>query len=558
MKTLNKIFLAVGVAAVALGQQSCTDDLDLLPVDPNTTTASTFGEDPMGYMEKVMANVYLNFATYGPNGNSTVTQFDGGMSTFMRGIWILNEIPTDEANWLATGDVEYGVLQYGPIPSNSPIAGGIWSRLTINITLCNDFIRTVNENLFQLTTDAQKQAAAEYVRQAKILRSACYYYLVDLYGNVPYADETAGIGSVTAQRSRTEVFNLVTTTLEEVVAEYGDNNNQALGMVGKEVAEALLVKFYLNAEVYTGTPMWDKCLAHATNIINKHKGTGFNGSGLANHYHQLFCYNNEQYAKGGSNDISELIWFLPAKDPQLYSYAGGALLCNVYTGGTTMAPATCDLSYINMSTGWRCATARQQFSEKFDWNEDYTWSPDDRVKFWLAGANGFAITNDVLDQDHYGQNGFAPVKFTSWNFTDEGEIDYDNVPTKGADNAYVSYGMIRLAEIYLSAAEAILHGAGDKATALEYVNYIRERALLEPWAALDLSLESLQDERQRELYSECNRRTDLIRYGKWCTGYTWNWKGQAKKGTDLPDYSVLYPIPAAVVQQNGYTQNPGY
>ena len=38
------------------------------------------------------------------------------------------------------------------------------------------------------------------------------------------------------------------------------------------------------------------------------------------------------------------------------------------------------------------------------------------------------------------------------------------------------YATIRLAEIYLSAAEAILNGAGSSAKAVEYVNYIRERA----------------------------------------------------------------------------------
>ena len=118
--------------------------------------------------------------------------------------------------------------------------------------------------------------------------------------------------------------------------------------------------------------------------------------------------------------------------------------------------------------------------------------------------------------------------------------------------------MVRLAEIYLSYAEAALQGGGDRALALKYVNYIRERAGIEPWSAADLTLETLQDERCRELYTECNRRTDLIRYGKWISGYTWNWKGGVANGTDFAANFNLYPLPAAVVTQAGYKQNPGY
>lgn len=557
MKTFNKIFLSLGVAVAALGVTSCTGDLDLLPVDPNQTTAGSFKEDPEGYMNKVLADVYLNFSTFGPNGNFTVTQFDGGMSTFQRGIFIMQEIPTDEANWLSTDDTEYGVLQYGPIPANSPIAGGIYSRMTINITLCNDFIHTVNEGLFGLPDDL-KDRAADYVRQAKILRSACYYYLVDLYGNVPYADENTPVGSVTAQRTRTEIYNLVTKTLEDVVAEYGNNNKVYYGFVGKEVAQALLAKFYLNAEVYTGTAQWQKCYAVCQDIIKNHQGKGFKNSGLAEHYHNLFSRSAKEYTLGGGGSVEEIIWPLVVDEPNLHSYAGGSLLTAAYLGSQTTDGATCDLTRWNMNTGWRCMTAREQFSKKFEWNEDYTYSPDIRVKLWCAGAEGFKITNDVLSYDYYGSNGFAPLKYSNWYYLPNGEIDYDNVPVAGGDDVHIPYAMIRLAEIYLSAAEAALHGAADKAEALKYVNYIRERAGLQAWESVDLSLNSLQDERQRELYSECTRRTDLIRYGKWCSGYTWNWKGGVKNGMDLPPTSVLYPLPSAIVEQTGYTQNPGY
>ena len=116
--------------------------------------------------------------------------------------------------------------------------------------------------------------------------------------------------------------------------------------------------------------------------------------------------------------------------------------------------------------------------------------------------------------------------------------------------------MIRLAEIYLSAAEAILNGAGDQATALQYVNYVRERAGMPAYDYI--TLQELQNERARELYTECTRRSDLIRYGKWISGYTWNWKGNVAGGTDFASNFTVYPLPSSVCARNGYEQNPGY
>lgn len=548
----------MGVVAAAAGMTSCVNDLDLLPVDPNQTTAGVFGEDPEGYMDRVMGDVYMNFSTYGANGSSTVTQFDGGMSTFQRGIFILEEIPTDEANWLPTGDVEYGVLQYGPIPSNSPIAGGIYSRLTINITLCNDFIKTFKDNLFQITDPVVTAKGEEYVRQCKILRSACFYYLIDLYGNVPYADENVPVGAVTAQEKRADIFNYVVRDLKEVIAEYGNNTTVSYGFVGKEVAQALLVKFYLNAEVYTGTSMWDECYAVAQEIIANHRGTGLDGTGLAESYSALFGHNNNEYCAGYPGGVTpEIIWTLVQDEPNLKSWANSTFMINGFIGDATMAPAICNLGDWNMKSGWRCMTGRRQFVEKFEWNGDYTFSPDLRTRFWATAANGFGIDNDVLDQDHFGQNGFLPVKYHNWNILPNGDIDFNNIPTM-MEQVPVDFAMIRLAEIYLSAAEAAYNGAASKTDALTYVNYIRKRAGLNEWTAADLNLQSIYDERCRELYTEGTRRTDLIRAGQWASGYNWNWKGQVKDGADLPATSVLYPLPIAVVQQNGYTQNPGY
>lgn len=557
MKTINKYFLSLGVAVAAFGFTSCVDDLDLLPTDPNTTTPATFKDDPEGYMNRVMGDVYLQFATHGANNNASVSGFDGGMSTFQRSAFILEEVPSDETNWIMLQDVDYGKFQYGIVPANNRAVFGTYSRFMINIAVCNQFIQTVKEGYFNLDEKLQPKAD-EYIRQCKILRSACYFYLISNFGNPPYADETVDIGAVPQQVGRTQCYNYVVNTLEEVLAQYGAaNQTPAYGYVGKDVCEALLVKFYLNAGVFTGTPAWDKCLEHANNIIARHKGTGFQQSGLAEKYVTLFAHSNADFAVQGAGP-NEIIWYIPQDDVHLMSFANGDLMINGF-GGNSKETNTWQLNMrerYNSGGAWQCMTARKQLVDAFEFDEEYTYSPDERTSLWATAADGFLVTNDILDDAHYGSNGFLPIKYSNWNFNLDGSLAIEQ--PEALEHPRVGYAMIRLAEIYLSAAEAIMNGAGDKATALEYVNYIRERAGLIAWTSPELTMESLRQERQRELYTECVRRTDLVRYGLWVSGYNWNWKNETKYGSDFDPRFILYPIPSQYVSLGGYTQNPGY
>ncbi len=607
MKKFNKYFISLGIAASALAMGSCVGDLDLLPSDPREITAADFSKDPEGYMNSVLADVYMQFATYGANGTASVHNFDGGMSTFQRAIFNLEEIPTDEANWLPQDDIDFATLQYGYVAPNNKVLVGTYGRLVINISLCNDFIQTVRNGYFSLNTPQLQAMADDYIRQCRILRGGCYYYMISLFGNVPYADENSTIGGVAPQLTRAEVFDRVVADLEEVSKSYATTPATThWGFVGQDACDAILAKLYLNAGLFAGKEEWSKCLEKAEAVISRLKGPGFQGSGLAPHYHNLFAANNRDYAIGGANAVNENIWVIPSSEAHLKNYSGSTLLIEGFIASqgvqvTLTEPQAdkydktedyekalkkyneakdwektvsytfngvdysfnpdskgwCLNAWYNVAqSGWKCMTAREQFVDKFEWlDEECSVSQDVRVKNWLTSAFGFDKANVALDQNHYGYNGYIPLKYTNFNLDANGEVM--DTP-KGQDCADADYVVIRLAEIYLSAAEAILHGAGDKATALKYVNYIRQRAGLAPWVTADLTLETLQDERARELYTENCRRTDLLRYGKYLNGYTWSWKGGTREGADLPASTALYPLPSTVVNLAGYQQNPGY
>lgn len=549
---INKFLLSAGIAVAAMGFGACTGDLDLLPADPRDTTAASFAEDPEAYLEALAADVLFNYATYGPNGDAIIHSFDGGMSTWQRAIFIIEEIPTDEACWLPAADADYADFQYGIVDATNKAATGAYSRFMVNAALCVDFMRTINEGYFNGTPELAAKAKV-YKDMAKALWGASYYYLISNYGNVPYTDENTEIGSTPEQLTQAEVYTRVVAEMEKLVADMTDAT-PAYGYVGKDMAEAILMRLYLNAEAWTGKAEWSKCLAAAQNIIKRHQGTGFQGSGLVDNYSKLFTQQNQRFAPGGSG-VNEILWAIPQNMPNLTSWANSTFMIDAWLGDVKDVTK----GDWNSSNGWKCMVARRQFVEVFDWtDDDMSQTADQRVRFWATSAQGFSADNpDIGTQDLFGDNGYLPVKYANWLLKDDGTIDQAN-SGPALEQFTIDYAMIRLAEVYLSAAEAILNGAGSQADALTYVNYVRTRAGLSAWTASQLTKESLQQERQRELYTEGLRRTDLIRYNKWISGYNWNWKNKVAEGADFNANFKLYPLPSAVCVQAGYTQNPGY
>jgi hypothetical protein len=187
---------------------------------------------------------------------------------------------------------------------------------------------------------------------------------------------------------------------------------------------------------------------------------------------------------------------------------------------------------------------------------DYTYTID---KFSSDGRQMFYTDGQQLEIDNLFEftNGYA---ITKWK----------NVTSTGQAGSYAKhvdtdFPMFRLADIYLMYAEAVLRGGsgGDVTTAVNYINQIRARAYGDAGGNItsaDLNLDFILDERARELYWEAQRRSDLIRFGKFSgDGYLWAWKGAVKEGKATDAKFNIYPIPAAdVIANPNLTQNTGY
>jgi hypothetical protein len=195
--------------------------------------------------------------------------------------------------------------------------------------------------------------------------------------------------------------------------------------------------------------------------------------------------------------------------------------------------------------------ARPTLVNQFPGGADST-STDARALFFRKGQS-LTITDPTNFND-----GYASVKWR--NSTSTGGYGSDAIQNGRAGNFVdTDFPMFRLADVKLLYAEAVLRGGtgGTAGTPLQQVNQVRARANAPALASVALS--DILNERSRELYWEGQRRTDLIRFGVYATGYTWPFKGGPAAGTDIAATRTLFPLPNTdLVANPTLKQNPGY
>ena len=98
------------------------------------------------------------------------------------------------------------------------------------------------------------------------------------------------------------------------------------------------------------------------------------------------------------------------------------------------------------------------------------------------------------------------------------KYEWSRVSTNGTNKGEHDLVIVRLADMYMLRAEAKLH-KGDTDGALADVNFVRAsrtaRPEVTPPALTEMNLDILFRERGFEFYWEHQRRTDMIRFGKY-------------------------------------------
>lgn len=550
-----KKYITFGCMALSLGLTSCIGDLDQNPIDPNLESPT----NPT-LLQSIAMDCYQQLAASGQEGpgSSIISGLDNGRGQYTRALFMMNVFPTDEVIWIWKDDGIYDLCTNTFDATNGNIYG-TYSRLFAHIATCNQFL-----NMTETNTDPEILQLRSEVRG---LRALSYYWMIDIFGKSSFITAAPDGKTTPKQLERAELFNWLESELTDIL----DNGNLAetpvYGRIGKDAVEALLARLYLNAKVYAGVDKYSECAARCENIIARHKGGGFENSGLAKEYLHLFCNKNEAYMPGGENKAeNEILWGVPFDKDNLQSYGGTMYLVNGAMG-TDDNNKGINTNDFGCSNPWKCMKAVKEFSESFD-NSDKRWA------LWVKGktANGegeYKIANE--DFNKWG-DGYVCIKWTNLN-PGTGWANVQNTLTTAPDIfastwdspqfSSTDLALIRLSDVYLMYSECAMRKAAntDATKGLEYVNLVRRRAGLRNWDKTEYTADNMLAERGRELYWELTRRSDLVRFGKF-TGpdqKLWSWKGNDVNGNQIADRYDVMPIPVNVIASNeGFTQNKGY
>ena len=519
MKFSKYIMICGGL--LMAGLSSCVGDLNVEPTDPTTKTELNSKEEFLGLLARAYGGLVLE-------GGISVD--DGGAGVYTRQLFNQQELTTDECvianNWNDAGIQE---LVYAlPSPDNHWVYE-MYSRINFQIALCNSVIKEFNNAgaFFSATEIDEIQA------EARVLRDLSYYHMIDIFGKGPWTDENSTVGATPPTYTRAELFDAVVADLVDALPHVAPAAQQEYGRVSREAGLALLAKLYLNAEVYTGNPRWQDCATTCQEIL---KTVDY----LAPTYKYLFCATNEKYVASSTFGTAqgEILWSVPQNESTLRTYGGTTYLA----GGAYSTESPYDTYGLNKDP-WQGPHMRPETVNNFDDN-------DQRALFY---EGEFEL--NLLSLDDWGGPGTSGYQCIKYVYTPEDNY-YNEGGTAFANDIFCStdFPLFRIADIYLMLAECNMNGVS--CDGLNYYNKVRIRAGLAAVGSLP-DKKGLLDERNRELYWEGHRRSDMIRLGFY-TGstYNWQWKSGVQQGSALPEYRNLMPIPTQFISTLG--QNPGY
>ena len=536
---IKNIFSAVAAAAMLT---ACVGDLNTIPLNPTDVTSETaYGADEEGYVQG-LTKIYFQLVS---NNTQDLQVADGGASEFIRAFWSTQEVTADAAK-CAWGDAWVNDLNNctwkGDVLNDAVYA--VYVRTLQGITYVNEYLRqTSDANLSTRGCSADVKAKVQQYRaEARFLRAFFYWAAMDTFGQVPFSTEDTqfGGGYNPPQKPATEIFDFVVSELEDLAS---DASAMPAAQANYPRADkgsvlGLLARVYLNAEVYTGTAKWAEAKAACEKIYSL-------GYALAPTHAELFRGDN-----GENPDAKKEILFAASYNAEHTQSYGGT----TYLTLSTLSGDDGAVNITGINGGWAGNRVPDHYVQTYfaptaaDFaTGEYTVADKRGQYFYIKGR-----TQSMQDNLNTFLNGWSCIKFNNVPH-DMDAVDYAaTAATKNFSD--IDWPLIRLGEIHLIYAEACMHAGGN---ASAQIKALADRAGVAAPSTIDEDF--LMAERARELMWEGHRRTDLIRYNKWISGYNWTYKGGNFGGQDLPSHFNVFPVPSTELATNlDLQQNPGY
>lgn len=536
MKNIIKMTLAAAVLGITA---SCTD----LDVDVKSKYTE-YPNDPVA-IEGKMSDVYYSFRQALGNNYNRVQTFSSDEATGV-------SFGTDYFDKGENIHPSIHNFMSGDDPAN------YWTDLASGITKCNKIIEEFKET--------PKVAAP-----ARLMRAFYHFILMDSYGDVPVLDHLPADNEAVVRSPRKEVAEFIEKEVKECLPDLSDKNDASTyGKPNKWMAEALLVKLYINWGVYTcgdvtkydvattKNSKLDECVKYCDDII---------GSGLFNlndPYRKKFMFDN-------GPQIKDFIYAMPydkvsaqgllygryrafrrIDDGDTEGYYGGKMGKSC-AGICAMNPEFADLFCLEGDDRNDAVLKGKVFihdaitGEETDKPYIYKGTQLELTKTITLQEGGLATLNCGATPDGWRQ-GYRSIKF------------YPNPNEYSAYNRYQSNDVpiFRFADIILTKAEAIKRGAaatnGDTPQSL--FNQIRSYVHA-PLLDHDPSLQEILNERGREFFDENWRRNDMIRFGTFESEYGFHKHSNPDARFDKT--CRILPVPDDILKENtNWEQNPGY
>lgn len=536
MKNIIKMTLAAAVLGITA---SCTD----LDVDVKSKYTE-YPNDPVA-IEGKMSDVYYSFRQALGNNYNRVQTFSSDEATGV-------SFGTDYFDKGENIHPSIHNFMSGDDPAN------YWTDLASGITKCNKIIEEFKET--------PKVAAP-----ARLMRAFYHFILMDSYGDVPVLDHLPADNEAVVRSPRKEVAEFIEKEVKECLPDLSDKNDASTyGKPNKWMAEALLVKLYINWGVYTCGDVTkydvattknnklDECVKYCDDII---------GSGLFNlndPYRKKFMFDN-------GPQIKDFIYAMPydkvsaqgllygryrafrrIDDGDTQGYYGGKMGKSC-AGICAMNPEFANLFCLEGDDRNDAVLKGKVFihdaitGEETDQPYIYKGTQLELTKTITLQEGGLATLNCGATPDGWRQ-GYRSIKF------------YPNPNEYSAYNRYQSNDVpiFRFADIILTKAEAIKRGAtatnGDTPQSL--FNQIRSYVHA-PLLDHDPSLQEILDERGREFFDENWRRNDMIRFGTFESEYGFHKHSNPDARFDKT--CRILPVPDDILKENtNWEQNPGY
>ena len=550
------------------------------------TPRSKFSEEEAFSTPKL---VYVNTVAnvYSSIGNGLYGSDGGSVHTFQEFSSDASMIPGRQGDWVDGGAWQNIFLHN--FESSVSKYNDVWNNLYRVIGLANSSIDRLNKYL------DEHPEYAEYVYELRALRAVYYYYVMDLFGQVPLVVSSQVSANEVAQSNRSDVFKFVTSELAECIPHLSDsksqNEGEYYGRITKAVAYMCMAKCAINAPVYTiddttptsysafvGTDKSGKATAseeQGKTVSEMGKNINITLDGKTRNAWETAAYCADQIASLGyrlqpsyadnfivaNQNSVENIWTRPndcvnykIEDYNivrtLHYNHGGAIGYQGWNGA-------CSSKQQMLVYGYGTANPDPRLKLNFYTDKDYMEETEKAVE---DGATDkpleympLAVKVDftAADDPHAMKCSGARMK--------KYEFDKSTTQQYSFNNDLVIW---RYADALLLKAEAE-YRMGNKAEALTIVNEVRGRVAATP--RTELTLNDILDERMLELAWEGVRRQDQIRF---CTfteptadrfqGVTHN-ASAGDYNDDTQGYTMVYPIPYAVLNLNKKLgQNPGY